>query len=259
MDADHTTGLRNCAEGPRHGLNAELVRNNLDAVVFDLFGMLAEAPDPSQLESVSLDVTQALDVPPAAVEQTITATWRQRHDGTLPTVDSAAACLARQRSVHNVERSGEVAQIFKGHATRRLESSPSVVQLLDALKAFGLKLGALSDAAPEVAESWPSCGLAAFVDTAIFSCRASLLKPARGLYAAITSALDVAPGGTLYCGGELRGARLAGFTAVRVELRGRQSAQAYGSRPWPGPSIADVEMPPAFVLGVRCEGGPLCA
>lgn len=263
MDADHTAGPRSCAQGRAHGLDAKLIRNRFDAVVFDLFGTLVDAPDPSQLESVSLDVAQVLNVPSAAVEQAITATWRQRHDGTLPTIESAVASLVRLCDVHGGERIGEIAHIFKSHAVRRLEPSPSVVRLLGTLKATGLKIGVLSDAAPEVADSWHACELATFVDNALFSCRASLLKPARGLYTAMTSALDVVPSRTLYCGDgggdELRGAQLAGFTAVRVELRGRQSARAYGYRPWPGPSIAEVQMLPAFILDGRREGGPLRA
>ena len=261
MDAEFTERPRLCAEVQGQGLDSKPIRDRFDAVVFDLFGTLVDAPDPAQLESFALDVAQVLGVPAATVGRAITATWRPRHDGTLPTVESAAIHLARLCGVDGEGSLCEMTQIFNRHGVRRLDASPSVVQLLGTLKAAGLKIGVLSDAAPEIAESWPTCELATLVDNALFSCRAALLKPAPGLYTAITSALAVVPQRTLYCGDgggdELQGAQAAGFAAVRVKLRGGRSAWAYGNQPWRGPSIDDVVMLPAFLLDGRHEGGPL--
>lgn len=255
--------LRSQAEAQGHDLASKLIRDRFDAVVFDLFGTLVDAPDQSQLESVALDAAQILGVPSAMVEQAITATWRPRHDGTLPTSEATAARLATLCGVDGVDRVGEIAQVFRKHAVRRLEVSLPVLQVFGQLKAIGLKIGVLSDAAPEIAESWHTCEFASLVDSAIFSCRASLLKPARGLYSMIGSALDVAPDRALYCGDgggdELRGAQLAGFTAVQVQLRGKRSAWSYGYRRWPGPNIANVEGLPAFMMEGRQQGGPLRA
>jgi putative hydrolase of the HAD superfamily len=257
MNAEES-GLGQLPTTEKHDPDCDAMLAHYDAVVFDLFGTLVDAPTESDLRSVSHDIAQVLDVSPASVERAITSTWRIRHDGTLPTSEAMAAHLAGLCTSNEAPSNAAIADVLRVHAERRLRIDEQVVGLLNRMSTSGVAIGILSDASPEIAEMWPACVISSLVKAAIFSCRAALLKPAAALFSGMSSALEVVPSQILYCGDgggdELRGALRAGFSAVQVARRGGRSGLAFGYQPWPGPYIDTVELLPGFVA-TGSEGG----
>lgn len=130
-----------------------------------------------------------------------------------------------------------------------------MMESLEALRRSGLRLGLLSDAAPDVAEAWDRSVLAPQFDVALFSCREGALKPARHLYTGILERLGSTAESVLYCGdgggSELVGALRCGMRAVRVERRGGIAALAFDdqAKSWQGVTLRSIEDLPTW-LGV---------
>lgn len=222
----------------------------MDALIFDLFGTLVEAPTPDQRGHAASRLAALLDRDAGTIVHYLRTTWRTRHDGTLPTLVSAAADL-----IHNVQAPdseiGAVAQELRDLGQARLIPDPSVADALDVLRGDGLRLGILSDASAEVAATWLDSPLAPLVDGAVFSCTAGAVKPDQRLYRTICDKLNVSPQQTLYVGDgggdELHGARTAGMTAIAVRRRGRSDALAFNDALWQGPILDSVEDLPDYI------------
>lgn len=100
------------------------------------------------------------------------------------------------------------------------DMNPEVVELLQSLKSGGIKLGLISNCAPEEVYSWNSCKLANYFDTVIFSYEVKCAKPNRQIYQIACEKLGVAPEECLFVGdggaNELTGAREAGMQAYHA-------------------------------------------
>lgn len=220
------------------------------AVMFDLFGTLVDAPTPAQRFQASQAVGVVAAVPAAVVEQVFTDSWAERHDGRLPTLNSLSTYLW-ERCGRDAPAPQDVCTILLQLATGRLSVSPAVIAVLRMLRERGIQTAVLSDAPADIAEAWPRCELSEFVDAAVFSCRAGVVKPHLSLYRMASEQLGAMAENTVYCGDgggdELRGAAAAGMTAVRVERRGGPSSMAFGDAPWRGPTISDVEQLPTWL------------
>lgn len=223
----------------------------MDAVVFDLFGTLVDAPTAADRAHAASRLAEIIGCDSSNVERYFLGSWQARHDGTLSTVSVLARHLVRSVKGFAFE---PVADELQALARPRLVPDSSVVSALLSLRRTGYRLGLLSDASADIAEAWPSSPLANVVDAAVFSCSVGRTKPDRELYACVSDALGVPAGQTLYCGDgggdELAGAVNAGMTAVAVHLRGGPDALTFGSTAWRGPMIEAVEQMPRYVAGL---------
>jgi len=96
---------------------------------------------------------------------------------------------------------------------------PGATAALLALRRRGLRLALLSNAEARETQAWPRSPLAPLFDAVCFSCDIGAVKPEPAAYAAALTALgSVAPAAAVFVGdgggGELRGAREAGFGMV---------------------------------------------
>lgn len=229
------------------------------AVVLDLFGTLVPAPDSRERAQAVREIAAALRVPGPLADRALGGSWQARHDGTLRTTGEVAAHLAELCGAS----SGYVPRVesaLRRLAPQRLHPDTSVLKSLATLRRSGLRLGLLSDAAPDVAEAWGRSVLAARFDVTLFSCRERAVKPARHLYARILAGLGCPADSVLYCGdgggSELVGALRCGMRAVRVERRGGPAALAFGGQEtaWKGATLPSVERLPAWLSGVMLRG-----
>ena len=98
---------------------------------------------------------------------------------------------------------------------------PEVYELLEALKATGLKLAIVSNCSPEEVIPMAESRLAAYFDEIILSCEVGLKKPDSAIYQEAARRLGVAPGACAFVGDggshELEGARAAGMTAIQAK------------------------------------------
>jgi putative hydrolase of the HAD superfamily len=223
----------------------------LDAVVFDLFGTLVDAPTRHERVCAAAQSAVAIGGDATAVEEYLRTTWDVRHDGTLPTVIDLATHVVR--TLDGPDNAVPlVADALRALAGPRLAPAASVIIMLTQLHRMGIRLGVLSDASAEIATTWPTSPLAAVVDSAVFSCQTGAVKPDQRLYSRIIGELDVPAHQTLYVGDgggdELAGALTAGMAAVAVHRRGPADALAFGDTTWSGPRIDTAEHVPAFLL-----------
>lgn len=225
----------------------------MEAVLFDLFGTLVDAPGHADRAQAARQLAQACGCETAVVERYFTDTWRIRHDGTLATLPDLAAHLAAAvaRSRQPAMLAVRVSETLRDLAGRRLTPDASVIQMMRSLRGKGLRIGVLSDASADIAACWLRSPIAAVTDAAVFSCRAGAVKPDRRLYDRIRRELGVAARRVLYVGdgggNELTGAVACGMTAAAVRRRGPADALAFGETPWPGPVLSCVEAVPAYL------------
>lgn len=232
----------------------------LTALVLDLFGTLVPAPDAQERALAAREIASAMGVREGLVQIALRESWLARHDGTLHTTGAVAArlttaCGAPDGGAPRVEA------VLRKLAPRWLQADDTVVECLASLRRSGLKLGLLSDAAPDIAEAWSRSPIAAHFDVALFSCREHAIKPSRSLYAKSLDRLGHEARSVLYCGdggsAELTGAARYGLRAVRVERRGGPATLTFGRRPtaWQGVTLKSVEELPTWLGGLPVSAG----
>lgn len=100
------------------------------------------------------------------------------------------------------------------------EIDSQVIELLKKLKSKGIKLGLISNAAPEEVDAWETCKLADYFDEVIFSYKVRLAKPQKEIYQMACEKLGVTPKESVFIGDggsdELRGATEAGMVALQA-------------------------------------------
>lgn len=96
-----------------------------------------------------------------------------------------------------------------------------LLHTLAEIKRRGLRLGLLSDCAPEDAAPWPASPLAPLFDAAVFSYQVGTAKPDPACYHIVCARLGVPPAQALFVGDgahdELAGAAHAGLVPYRAE------------------------------------------
>lgn len=222
----------------------------IQAVVFDLFGTLVDAPTPLERTNAVHRLAAAVGSRAETVDRYLEQTRYVRHDGTLPDVADVCANLVAAIGAHH-GTTEVLGRELRDIGLKRLASPPSVLAMLQQLRRDGLRLGVLSDAPAEIAEVWPSTDFAPLIDAAVFSCRAGAVKPDASLYERLQKRLGVETSRVLYVGDgggdELRGAQLVGMNALGVRRRGAQNALAYGVAEWAGPYLDAVEDVPNYL------------
>ena len=112
---------------------------------------------------------------------------------------------------------------------------PEVFELLEALKAAGLRLAIVSNCSAEEVAPMGRSRLAPYFDEIILSCEVGLKKPDQRIYQEAARRLGVAPGDCVFVGDggshELEGARAVGMTAIQAKWYTDQHPRKRGSMP----------------------------
>lgn len=94
------------------------------------------------------------------------------------------------------------------------------LELVQSLRAMGLKVGVISNILPEERIAWDTCPLRDSVDDAVFSCDVGLMKPQIAIYKLACDRLGVQPINACFIGDggseELKGAIRAGMTPIHA-------------------------------------------
>jgi HAD superfamily hydrolase (TIGR01549 family) len=100
------------------------------------------------------------------------------------------------------------------------EMHPEVLKLLQTLKEKGMKLGLISNCAPEEVSSWSASKLADYFDAVVFSYEVKVAKPNPEIYHIACKKLGVTPEEAIFIGdggaNELVGAAEAGIKAYHA-------------------------------------------
>jgi putative hydrolase of the HAD superfamily len=213
-------------------------------VIFDLFHTLVNGAAQDWERAVA-EVATIVGVEPAALLAAYHDTFRQRQ--VEWSSEQAVRILAERAggspSQAQVAQAAEVRLALSRRVLGNVQSS--TLDVLDALRGAGYRLGLVSNATSDTAESWPGTDLAARFEVAAFSCEVGVAKPEPAIYLAATTALGARPADCYYVGDgadrELAGAAALGMTPIRT-------TQHNDSDPsWSGTTITSVAELPALL------------
>lgn len=206
-------------------------------MLVDLFHTLVQGAA-ADWERAVAEAAVILRVEPAALQAAYRDTFRRRQVDW--DCEQAVAILAVQAGGSpSPAQVQQAAAVRRAVARRVLSAVPSsTLEALDTVRGAGHRLGLVSNATADTAESWPGSALAARFDVAVFSCQAGAAKPDPRIYLAATTALGAPPATCYYVGdgadSELAGAAALGMTVIRT------TEHANSDPTWPGATITSL-------------------
>ncbi|MDR7071498.1 HAD family hydrolase [Fictibacillus barbaricus] len=192
----------------------------IKAIFFDLYEtLITEWKDEVKKAVYS---TNDLGLDPKVFKQEWDSRRAMRMDGTFPDHQSVLRDIL---SVYGKKIDNKVIEEVHQERVRAKavpfqEMHPEVIELLKQLKTLNIKLGLISNCAPEEIMSWNTCKLPNYFDTVIFSYEAKCAKPSPQIYHIACEKLGVTPQESIFVGDggsdELYGARDAGIQAFQA-------------------------------------------
>jgi putative hydrolase of the HAD superfamily len=231
---------------------------NFEAIIFDLFGTLVDDFATSVGQTYT-ELAKALQVPIEQFMPVWRETTKMRSDGTFQTVEAGIEHVCGIMGLRvGAEETTKAVEIRLEQARRALEPRPNAVATLARLKDEGYKIGLLSNCSVEIPIVWPETLFADLIDTAVFSCRARLMKPDPRIYQLACERLGVMPERCLYIADgenhELAGAAKVGLHSVLIRNSSRDNGSELlrEAREWQGTAISS--LPEAITLqGIEDE------
>jgi putative hydrolase of the HAD superfamily len=192
----------------------------IKVVLFDLYEtLITEWQGDKKKATYSTDM---LDMEPKRFKQEWDRRREQRMDGTFADHQSVLIDIL---NMQGKEADGDILAYIHEERVRCKkvpfqEMHPEVIDMLKQLKASGLKLGLISNCAPEEVMAWKTSELADYFDTVIFSYEVKCAKPHPEIYHLACEKLGVKPEESIFIGDggsdELNGARRAGIEAFQA-------------------------------------------
>ncbi len=186
------------------------------AIIFDLYETLITEYDPNW--ELTPSTAQRLGVD----EREFSGEWRKiqskRLSGQIADFPTALRqCCQNLESLPDDKTLNQLLE-ERLEAKRQplLQLDQRIVEMLHRLSQLDVKIGLLSNAAPEEMAAWSGSMLATLVDEAVFSCDVGLVKPDVEIYHVMCRRLNAAARETIFVGDgrfdELTGAANAGLT-----------------------------------------------
>ena len=231
------------------------------AVVFDMFGTLAD--EPSHAFGGMLErMAEAAGVSKEAFERVWEPTTIGRQVGAFPSIEAYVrhvfGLLGLEEDAERVERFVALRRV----ATRKaLTPRADAAHVIDALQRAGVKVAMVSNCSIDVAEVWEEGAIAPLVEHAVLSAAVGLVKPDARIYRMAARMLGVAPADCLYVGDggdyELAGARNVGMEPLLICVPYEDPAKVWYKQEavsWTGPRVASLTEVLAYARG-SVEGG----
>ena len=220
-------------------------------VLFDLYGTLVA---PFRMREHMAVVRECADILGIGFEEfhdLMGETLQQRLRGEFGSMAANFDLIATRLGVRTTELALAKAQrAYTPFIAEGLTPVSGALELLDRLASHGVRLGLVSNCAPDVPEVWDDSPLSRHFDHCTFSCEVGIAKPDPGIYRHALDALGLEPSETLYVGDgsddELAGAERCGMEAVlvTVDLSNTYDAQRTDVQRWAGPTIGSLsELP----------------
>jgi putative hydrolase of the HAD superfamily len=167
--------------------------------------------------------------------------------------DWIARQMGQQLTPHALKKAEEVYERFTAEG---LAPVAGAVATLEWLASRGLRVGLVSNCAPDIPRVWTKSVFAKYFDYCAFSCQVGAVKPEPEIYCAALDALRLLPEQTLYVGDgsdeELSGAARCGLQPVliAIDLSNTYDAQRKDVDAWTGPVIRALSELPGLVEGI---------
>ena len=228
-----------------------------NTVIFDLFGTIVDGFAASAAGYQEQFAT-ALGVPHDELSQH----WRQLTDrrtlGDFQTVEESIEhiCGLLDASI-TAKQMMEAVEIRLRLTRHALEPRADAIATFAKLKAGGFKIGLLSNCSIEIPIVWPETEFAGLFDSAVFSSRERIKKPARQIYQLACERLGAAPEDCLYVADgenhELKAAAELGMSPVLIRPNAHQPQGELRreAREWQGVTISS--LPEVLGLTTKCN------
>ena len=191
----------------------------LKAVLFDLYETLITQFDPDW-EPPGVSIAKRLGIEEEVFRrhwEPLRISWSkgrpERYEEVLEAVCEAAGRTPNRRAIAELARERHESRLPPFENVE-----PAIVEMVDALRSRGLKLGVVTNAARGDVEPWPRCVLAPRFDAFVASCDVGTLKPNPRIYERCLEALAVDAAEAVFVGdagheamNELEGAMRAGL------------------------------------------------
>lgn len=222
---------------------------SFDGVVFDLFGTLVPPFSRSGHRQLTSDMAATLGLPGEEFDRAWSAAYPERGVGAASPADQIMRiCMDFGRPAPDQSTVRACMDLRLAFFRRTLVPRRGVVDVLEAFRSHGCRLGVVSDCSSEAPAVWPETRLAHLFDAAVFSCEVGCHKPDPRIYRVSTDALGVSSDRCLYVGDggsrELSGACNVGMGAVLLRVAEEQDADSYlidEREAWPGPTVSSLE------------------
>jgi putative hydrolase of the HAD superfamily len=224
-------------------------------VLFDLFGTLV-APFRKREHMIAIrQCAEELGIGFAECHQYWGETFARRMRGEFASVADNFDWVVRQTGRRASNRAlAKAAEIYEQFTIEGLEPAPHALETLGWLRSRGVRIGLVSNCAPDLVRVWSKTAFAEYFDYCAFSCQVRAVKPEPDIYRTALDALGLAPSETLYVGDgsdeELSGAARCGMhpVLISVDLSNTYDARRKDVEMWKGPVIRSLSELPALVI-----------
>ena len=216
------------------------------AVVFDLFGTLAENFTMQGYGEALTRMASVLSLPPEEFRQMWFLSSRERNVGERQDCEADVIHICLKFGIEPegdlVRQAVEARMDYMRHV---MSPRHDAVEALSRLKEAGHKTGLISDCTHEVPVIWPETAFAPLIDVAVFSCSVGMRKPDPRIYHLAAERLAVRPDQCLFVGdggsNELSGARDVGMHPVLIRLDADSTEPHLARREeWSGPTVSSL-------------------
>ena len=192
----------------------------LKAVIFDLYETLITQFDPNWAPP-KMSLADRLGIEEAIFRRhwgPLATNWGKgrplRYEEVLEAVCRAAGSTPERPVIAELAR-----ERYESRLPPFENVEPEIVEMVDALRSRGLRLGVVTNAASGDVEPWPRCRLAPRFDAFVASYRVGMLKPAPRIYERCLEALGVTAAEAVFVGDAGHEAMDELDGAMRVGLR----------------------------------------
>ncbi len=197
-------------------------RRPVRACVFDLFGTLVPVSLTEEYYAKLRVTARTVGAPEEPFVTHWQATYRERNDGTLATLEENVIEVCRRL---DMRPAGDAVtrglEPFRAVIAQTMRPKPESVGVLTEIRERGYALGLISNCNPDVPILFRRGPLARFFRHAFFSSDVGMVKPDPAVYLEMSRRLGVDPRECLYIGDghakELTGASGVGMTTVLVD------------------------------------------
>jgi|SRR6266487_6579305 len=185
-------------------------------------------------------------------------TFPQRTRGEFVSVVDNFRWIARQTGRRLTPQALTQAEaVYERFTAESLVPVAGAIETLEWLTACGLRIGLVSNCAPDIPRMWSTSVFAKYFDYCAFSCQGGAVKPDPAIYRAALDSLRLLPDQTLYVGDgsdeELSGAARCGLRPVliSIDLSNTYDAQRKDVDAWSGPVIRALSELSRLVGGIE--------
>ncbi len=223
-------------------------------VLFDLYGTLVPPFRMREHAEMIRECAEQLGLPFEDCHRYWGQTFPQRMRGEFASVADNLAWLLWQVDRRAPRRALARAEAIYGRfAAEGLQPVDGAREILECLRSRGLRIGLVSNCAPDIPGLWAQSVLAQYFDHCAFSCQVGAMEPEAAIYQAALDALDLVPGETLYVGDgsdeELSGASRCGMhpVLIAVDLSNTYDARRPDVEGWTGPVVRTLAQLPELL------------